>query len=363
MRRHLVSIALLLLLCAGLLSHAQACTQAAAQAFVLWWDSVLPALFPFYLCTSLLLQQSCCPRSSRLLRRPAAVLRLPEPLPPCCALGAVAGYPTGRGCAPRSASRPVCHIATCAVRCSWPPSIDIRIVTLPLCIAHYGSALLLVLLSPRPLPSGANACQEMDSGARGGIIRMVGDGMSAMLQIGGCICLFAVLSELLQQLGVYAMLDGWLQRVGVPAGLTAALLHGLLEFTGGCAAVAALPLPPRAALACCAFLSSFGGFCVYLQTRLFVEGGSWQYLLTKLVQGLLAALLAALLAPAFLPADATAMSQSAETYLGKRPCRRQPVAGLLRRHGRHLPGGAGARQSREPPTNNRRSPPRHHITK
>lgn len=321
MRRHLVSIALLLLLCAGLLSHAQACTQAAAQAFVLWWDSVLPALFPFYLCTSLLLQQELLPALSRLLRRPTAVLRLPEPLLPCCALGAVAGYPTGaRLCAALGIAScvPYCNLcspmflaAVIATGMLHAPSL-----TLPLCIAHYGSALLLVLLSPRPLPSGANACQEMDSGARGGIIRMVGDGMSAMLQIGGCICLFAVLSELLQQLGVYAVLDGWLQRVGVPAGLTAALLHGLLEFTGGCAAVAALPLPPRAALACCAFLSSFGGFCVYLQTRLFVEGGSWQYLLTKLVQGLLAALLAALLAPAFLPADATAMSQNAETYLG-----------------------------------------------
>ena len=55
---------------------------------------------------------------------------------------------------------------------------------------------------------------------------------------------------------------------------------------------------------------------MYHQKKIYVEGGSWQYLLTKLVQGLLAALLAALLAPAFLPADATAMSQNAETYLG-----------------------------------------------
>lgn len=321
MRRHLASIAILLLLCAGLLSHAQACTQAAAQAFVLCWDSVLPALFPFYLCTSLLLQQELLPALSRLLRRPAAALRLPEPLLPCCALGAIAGYPTGaRLCAALGIAPyvPYCNLcspmflaAVIATGMLHAPSL-----TLPLCIAHYGSALLLVLLSPRPLSSGANACQEMDSGARGGIIRMVGDGMSAMLQIGGCICLFAVLSELLRQLGVYAVLGGWLQGVGVPAGLTAALLHGLLEFTGGCAAVAALSLPPRTALVCCAFLTSFGGFCVYLQTRLFLDGGGRQYLLTKLLQGLLAALLAALLAPLFLPKDAAAMSQTVETYLG-----------------------------------------------
>lgn len=312
---------LLILLCACLLLFAVDCTRAAAEAFTLWWNSVLPALFPFYLCTSLLLRQEVLPALSRILRRPAKRLRLPEQVFPCCLLGAVAGYPNGaRLCAALriEAFMPYCNLCSPMFLAAviGAGMLGSAACALPLCIAHYGGALLLLLFAPRALPNHASACPEMDAGAgSGGIIRIVGDGMGAMLQIGGCICIFFVVAELLRRLSIFTVLDGLLQRAGLPPGLAAALLQGILEFTGGCAAVCALSLPLRVAVACCAFLASFGGICVYLQTRLFLSGGGISYFATKLLHGLLAALIAYLCTPIFLPLDAAVMSQAAEDYL------------------------------------------------
>ena len=44
-----------LLLAVCLLLLAEDCAHAAAEAFALWWSSVLPALFPFYLLVFLVL--------------------------------------------------------------------------------------------------------------------------------------------------------------------------------------------------------------------------------------------------------------------------------------------------------------------
>lgn len=139
--------------------------------------------------------------------------------------------------------------------------------------------------------------------------------MSAMLQIGGCISLFFVISELFSQFGVFSFLDIALQQVGLQAGLAEAMLRGLLEFTGGCAAVCTLAMPIRVTIACCAFLMSFGGVCVFLQTRLFLEGGGASYFVIKLIHALLAAAIAYFCTPLFMPDSISAMSQEAEGYI------------------------------------------------
>ena len=181
-----------LLLAVCLLLLAEDCAHAAAEAFALWWSSVLPALFPFYLCTSLLLRSGAAQSLVRLLRPVSRLLRLPQGVLPCLLLGGVAGYPTGaRLCASLGAAQ---YGARCSL-CS--PMFLIALVgggllrgggSAPLlCLAHYGAALLLLPLrcagsdDVQPVPEAeAGACA-------GGALRMVGDGMAAMVQIGGCI--------------------------------------------------------------------------------------------------------------------------------------------------------------------------------
>lgn len=308
-----------LLLAVCLLLLAEDCAHAAAEAFALWWSSVLPALFPFYLCTSLLLRSGAAQSLVRLLRPVSRLLRLPQGVLPCLLLGGVAGYPTGaRLCASLGAAQ---YGARCSL-CS--PMFLIVLVgggllrgggSAPLlCLAHYGAALLLLPLrcagsdDVQPVPEAeAGACA-------GGALRMVGDGMAAMVQIGGCIAGASVLAALLRHLGLHAALDALAKPLGLPAGLMGALAQGMLEFTGGCAAVAALGLPLRMAAAACAFLVSFGGLSVFLQTRLFLSGGAGRYFLLKLLHGALAAAIAYLCAPLLLADAAAVMAQPAQEY-------------------------------------------------
>lgn len=310
----------ILLVCAGLLVFSQASALAAAEAFQLWWNSVLPALFPFYLCTSILLRQGVLPVLSGTMRRPAALLRLPPEALPCYILGGVAGYPTG---ARLSAALGIPGYAAYCNLCS--PMFLIAVIAagmlnsracVPLlCLAHYGSGLLLLLIAPRNTTDGTPAKQDADpQKGNGGPMRMVGDGMAAMLQIGGCIAAALVFSSLLKQFGLYALLDALARRLGIPEGLLPALTQGLLEFTGGCKAICSLGLPLRTAATCCAFVASFGGVCVFLQTRLFVSGGVRHYFSVKLLQGAVAAVIAYLTTPLFLPTSAAVMHQQAETY-------------------------------------------------
>lgn len=68
------------------------------------------------------------------------------------------------------------------------------------------------------------------------------------------------------------------------------------------------------AAAACAFLVSFGGLSVFLQTRLFLSGGAGRYFLLKLLHGALAAAIAYLCAPLLLADAAAVMAQPAQEY-------------------------------------------------
>ena len=137
----------------------------------------------------------------------------------------------------------------------------------------------------------------------------------AALQIGGCICIFFVASALLKKIGFYSALEAICCAIAMPAGLASALTQGLLELTGGCAAIAALNLPFQLTIALCAFLVSFGGICVFLQTRLFINGNVLRYFCVKTLHGILAAGIAYLCAPIALPKEQPAIAQRGSDYL------------------------------------------------
>lgn len=289
------------ILCLCLLFCSADCTNAAAAAFQLWWESVLPALFPFYICMSLLLQENVPEMLGRFLKRLSGWLGLDSLALPCWLLGAAAGYPSGARLTAELGlpnEGPFCNLCSPMFLCAV---IGIGMLgdiaaALPIAVAHYGSGLLLLLCYPRPAQRMRTAV-EQESNQKKGLIPIVSDGIAVMLQIGGCICIFFVASELLKQIGVYAVLESICRAIGLPAGLISAMLQGMLELTSGCAAVAALKLPFKLSVALCAFLVSFGGLCVFLQTRLFLCGDVRRYFFVKFVHGILAAGIAFLCAP------------------------------------------------------------------
>ena len=83
-----------------------------------------------------------------------------------------------------------------------------------------------------------------------------------MAAVGGCMVLFYVLMALLEEAGIVRLISLPLSLLGIEPDIVRALLHGVFEFSGGCAAIATLHIPLRLAVAFTAFTVSFGGLCV-----------------------------------------------------------------------------------------------------
>ena len=300
---------LLVVLCA-LLMFSQAVLPAAADAALLWWTRVLPALLPYLILTGLAVR--CRPRLPRLFRlHPYALTSL--------LLGAIGGYPVGArvlGEGLASGALSESDARRFSLFASLPsPSFLMTVTALGLfdcpaavpvlCAAVYGTALLVLLLFGfRPSDAAPPAARTLSASDVTGAIE---DGLSAILRIGGCIVLCRCLAALLEAAGAMRMLCAllpWDENV-----IRAAVI-GLLEMTSGTAAAAALPLPLGVRLPLCVFLQMFGGASVLLQIRCFLPvRGFWKTILGRLGMGLcgavLCALLMQLLPPALVPAMAS----------------------------------------------------------
>ena len=110
--------------------------------------------------------------------------------------------------------------------------------------------------------------------------------MAACIQAMGCICGWVVLFRIL-----VSFLDRWvLWSLPEPAAVS---LIGLLEISNGCFALADVESLPLRFVLCCGMFS-FGGVCVWMQTKSVTQGLSLgNYLLGKAMQGLFSMVLAA----------------------------------------------------------------------
>jgi len=293
----LARLVLPLFCAAALLVYADVSLAAAKDALTLCLTRVVPALFPYYVVTSMLLQSGIADAPA-LSRRDGK--RLPRALV-CFLFGSFAGYPSGARFAARFGGEdlaafcnlcsPVFLYGVVAVSLCGEPRLFA-----PLAIAHYGSALLLTLLGSavragEPFPPSAprNGSAEPPQAVLP-LPQLIGEGMFAMLKISGCIVFFSVVSGILSRL-----------LFGSAEGLPAALLSGLLELTGGCAKVASLRLPSAASAALLAFLVSLGGVSVLMQTLVTTSGlRAARYAALKLSHAFLAGGAAYCLAPLFL---------------------------------------------------------------
>lgn len=292
---------LLVALCILLLGCSREALKSASDALSLWWNRVLPALFPFYVLTSLM---------NRAGLFGWLCEKLHTPLPACFLFGAVAGYPTGAR---------LCRMldyeegAACCNLCS--PMFLLGVVAVgmcgnralfwPLAIAHYGSAVLLCfILHGGNLQRTSHlsvACPPLE---QGDILSDIAAGMQAMLNIGGCILFFYVPVNTLLAV---------LLRGRFP--ILATVLIGLVELTSGCRHAAQLALPVEVLAGMLALFTTFGGFCVFAQAMLVARPRDPRgYLLGKAMQGCMAAIIAYCVTPICLSTSVPALSTAAQIY-------------------------------------------------
>ena len=287
-----------LLILFGLIAVPDAAAKAAYAAATLWWTRVLPSLLPYLIASSLLLRSGLL---SRLPKRAVPFLLLP--------FGVLGGYPVGAklaGKLNRDGALSLSDAQKAAAFCNLPnPVFLISVVSagffgdpktaLPLLPGIFGTALLGLIPLSRVRVTAIRP-SEPPAPARD-LPAAIGDGMQAILNVGGCLVFASVLGALLEATGVFRLF-------GTAAPTARALTLGFFEMTSGVSEVAALRLSLPLRLALTAFFIQFGGVSVILQSASHAPLSLPRYCLIRLCTSLLAALTVYFLTPLFCPAGA-----------------------------------------------------------
>jgi spore maturation protein SpmB len=313
MRFRKIIFLICMLTCALLVAFNASAMRAARAGFDVWLNSLMPALLPFFICTSLL--------------RATGLLSAATPFG-LVVLGFISGAPSGaKLCGEvygyEEAPTPLCAalnmISPMFIYGSFATSIiGISKIAMPIILAQLIAlgACIPFALRYTSRVKAENTKPLIEQPFSTALFSAISSSMLALLNICATVILFMVLLELLSATGILTILAypfAWLLGfLGAPKGYAEALLTGFVEVTNGCKALSALDLPVRTVAASAAFFFSFGGICVMAQSSGFARIDVKSYLLRKLAQGLIAAAAAHLLTPLFVSDAATVFEPFAQ---------------------------------------------------
>lgn len=290
------------------LLHSGAVLDASLTGLQLWWERVLPSLFPFFVLSALFMACGDFTWFGKLLAPLMRFLGLPGEAAPCILLGMVSGYPVGakltndllrRDLLNQSQAEylltlshfpgPMFLSGTVATALLGTPRAAV-----PLLAGQYASsAVCLFLLRPRkghvlPLSHPVPSSEKKTSHPLTVLAGAIGDGMASMLRVGGTLVFFSAVLAALRASGALTLFCNALALLGVPPLASAALLSSSLEMTSGCVAFSSLPLSLPLRTALCSFAAAFGGLSILSQTLTFLPVRPAVYLRNQLLRGVLA---------------------------------------------------------------------------
>ena len=297
---------------AALLRFPQEVSASVTEGLRLSVSVLIPSLFPFFICVNL---TSALGLTGVLARVFAPVMRRMFHVSGagCTAVlcGAAGGYPSGAQCVAAlyregQLSRAEAEYLLLFCNNAGPAFLFGAVGTvlgigMTGCLLLWGihllSALVIGLVNrPKEAPNAALPPVQR-ANASGAVLEAVRSAGQAVLQITMFVAAFSVLARLLTMAAAHILPDG-----------VCTVLTGMLELSGGIAALANLPITLRWKLALASFFLGFGGLCVWMQTQAVLAPAGLSgcgMLLAKLAQGLLAALITFFLAP-LLPETVTA---------------------------------------------------------
>ena len=297
---------------AALLRFPQEVSAAVTEGLRLSVSVLIPSLFPFFICVNL---TSALGLTGVLARVFAPVMRRMFHVSGagCTAVlcGAAGGYPSGAQCVAAlyregQLSRAEAEYLLLFCNNAGPAFLFGAVGTvlgigMTGCLLLWGihllSALVIGLVNrPKEAPNAALPPVQR-ANASGAVVEAVRSAGQSVLQITMFVAAFSVLARLLTMAAAHILPDG-----------VCTVLTGMLELSGGIAALANLPIALRWKLALASFFLGFGGLCVWMQTQAVLAPAGLSgcgMLLAKLAQGLLAALITFFLAP-LLPETVTA---------------------------------------------------------
>ncbi len=276
---------------------------------LIWATSVLPALFPFFFLSKLLIELDAFGGFSALLSKPTQkIFGAPPAASYIFLLSVVCGYPMGAKLSAEFYEKGALDGTQClklATFCSTGGPIFIlgtvggvylksAAAGVIILVSHIAGALLNGLLYRRRFVSSSSGNNLIAPAKSNGEI--LGDCMQnaimGVLTVGGFVTIFYMWTQMLLSMPFLSGADSVVQGV----------IGGLLEVTTGCKILSGIGNAPLSAVLC-SFLISLGGLCIFLQSNVFykkcgISGG--KILLFKLTQAIFSAALCAPMAFIFL---------------------------------------------------------------
>lgn len=273
---------LIMLLTLILIPFHGASLKGAAEGLSLFAHNVLPALFPFLCCTNVIVNGSLSEISKRV---PRAVK-----LPFYTIICSLCGTPSAAVLCRELYSNDELDIhrasVTCAALNSANPIFIISVLAsgflkneglaAPFAAAHY--------IPPALFCMTAVFLYKKKTGSRDVVSRRIGSlrlftssiesAVTASLRIGGTIVFFSVLYAVLSECFLYTGISLSIFR---PIAAFLEMINGLRLYSVDMS---------RSGLSLCAFILSFGGLCIFIQSKLIFEQlKASPYFLTKLICG------------------------------------------------------------------------------
>ena len=295
---------------ASLLLFSSSNLPAIKKGLSLWANSVVPALFPFFVATELLMSTNFVTILGRFLNK------IVQPLFNIRGegsfgfiMGLISGYPVGakivtdfrnkgicsqdegnRMLAFTNNSGPLFIIGTVGVSLFANKSIGLLLFVTHL-MACITVGIILKIFSPQKhIDNKINICNTKNNSSSNAI--------STILMIGSFVVIFSVVISILKELHILDLLSNFitpaLSFLGIDSSFAIPILSGIIELTNGISLVSTIHLKNISInIIICAFLLGFGGISVCLQVYSIISKSDLSiktYIIGKFLQGLFAAI-------------------------------------------------------------------------
>lgn len=283
--------------------------QSAFNGMILFGTSVLPALFPFFFFSKILMYIGTAEMLSKGLRSP---IRKLYGTPPSSSyiliMSLISGYPIGasltqvyyaNGYISKDDAKAISSFASTSGSLFVLGTVAIQMfhdkhIGYVILISHYIGALLNGLIYRKrksdDIPPDYIPPQVSDNV----ISDAISSSVLSILFVGGYIIIFSIIIDALTKLSIIPFIA---TAIPLPYDISTTLLTGLVEITRGCLSASVLQYPPIVVLPLTCGMISFGGLAIALQSRAFLGDAVTmpQYLLRKLTQALISAAVCALI--------------------------------------------------------------------
>lgn len=268
------------------------------NALDVWAKVLLPALFPFFVFTKLLTSLGYVKQASLCLKKPAYFLYKTPPISTYIFfMSIITGYPVGSklvadlynsGNLSKSDAKKVITFTSNSGPMFIIGSVGIgmllsNIAGYIIFASHIIGALLNGLLyrnikdsnlaQKKPYNIDEQECS---------LSSCVIDSIHSILLIGGIVVVAFIITEILNNLNIFAPLISLLKLIGIDRSITSSFLNGILEITRGCLDISKLTLSLRIKTLISCSIISFGGLSTTLQAMAFLKDiVSYKFFITQ----------------------------------------------------------------------------------